>query len=202
VSLGYRLAYRLGVTPWERAGEEGGEAFAALLDREEQERSRPLGRAVDLGCGTGSHTVELARRGWEAIGVDLVDRALATARSRPDAGGARFLHGDVTALRAAGVADDVDFFLDVGCFHGLKDQSRVAYGRELTSLASPTATVLLLAFGPGAPRPLPRGATQADVTTALAGWQLLSAEPADTSGMPRPLRKTSPQWYRLRRLQP
>lgn len=202
MSLGYRLAYRLGVTPWERAGEEAGQAFGELLDREEQERSRPLGRAVDLGCGTGSHTVELARRGWEAIGVDVVDRALATARSRPDAERARFLHGDVTALRAAGVPDDVDFFLDVGCFHGLKDQARAAYVREVTSLASPTATVLLFAFGPGAPRPLPRGATRADVTAAFPDWQLLSVDPADTSGMPRPLRKTEPQWYRLRRSQP
>jgi SAM-dependent methyltransferase len=202
MTLGYRLAYRLGVTPWERAGEEGGEAFAALLDREEQERSRPLGRAVDLGCGTGAHTVELARRGWEAIGVDQVEGALRRARSRPGAERARFLHGDVAALRSAGVPDDVEFFLDVGCFHGLKDDGRLAYGRELTALGAPTATLLLLAFGPGAPRPLPRGATRADVTATLPGWQLLSAEPADTSGMPRPLRRTAPHWYRLRRLQP
>jgi SAM-dependent methyltransferase len=202
MTLGYRLAYRLGVTPWERAGEEGGQALDALLDREEQERSRPLGRAVDLGCGTGAHTVELARRGWEATGVDQVGRALATARSRPGADRVRFLQGDVTALRSAGVPDGVEFFLDVGCFHGLKDQDRAAYGCELTALATPTATLLLLAFRPGAPRPLPRGATQADVTAALPGWEVLGVEPADTSGLPRPLRRTAPQWYRLRRSQP
>jgi SAM-dependent methyltransferase len=169
MTLGYRLAYRLGVTPWERAGEEGAQAFAALLDREEQERSRPPGLAVDLGCGTGVHTVELAQRGWEAIGVDQVHGALRTARSRPGAERARFLHGDVTALRSAGVPDGVEFFLDVGCFHGLRNDSRAAYGRELTTLGTPTATLLMLAFNPGAPRPLPRGATQADVIAALPG---------------------------------
>jgi SAM-dependent methyltransferase len=202
MALGYRVAYRLGVTPWERAGEQAGQAFAALLDREEQERSRPLGRAVDLGCGTGAHTVELARRGWDSIGVDQVDGALRTARARPGAERARFLRGDVTALRRAGVPNEVEFFLDVGCFHGLNDRARADYGEELTAIAAPTATVLLFAFGPGAPRPLPRGATEADVTAALAGWDLLAVEPADTSGMPRLLRRTAPQWYRLRRSQP
>jgi len=64
MSVGYQLAYRLGVTPWERAGREASAQFTALLAREEADRSRPWGRALDLGCGTGSHTAELAERGW------------------------------------------------------------------------------------------------------------------------------------------
>jgi SAM-dependent methyltransferase len=202
MSIGYRLAYRLGVTPWERAGDMGGAAFAALLDREELDRPRPLGRAVDLGCGTGVHTVDLAQRGWDVTGVDLVDLALTRARSRPDAQQARFLRANVTSLRRAGITEGVEFFLDVGCFHGLKDTERAAYGRELSALATPTATLLMLCFRPGAPRPLPRGATQADVTAALPGWEVLSIDAADTSGMPGPLRRTAPQWFRLRRSNP
>ena len=47
--LMYALLYRLGVTPWERYGAATAASFEALLDREEAERRRPLGRALELG---------------------------------------------------------------------------------------------------------------------------------------------------------
>jgi len=34
-------------------------------------RLRPGSRLLDLGCGTGRHAVELARRGYRMVGVDL-----------------------------------------------------------------------------------------------------------------------------------
>src|SRR6516164_1461139 len=76
----YARLYRFGFTPWERYGTAAAASIAALLDREETERSRPLGRALDLGCGRGQYTPELARRGWEAVGIDYVP-ALALRRT-------------------------------------------------------------------------------------------------------------------------
>ena len=80
----YPLMYRLGFTPWERYATAAAASIAALLDREESGRSRPLGRALDLGCGRGLYTRELARRGWEAVGIDYVPAAIeaAAAKSR------------------------------------------------------------------------------------------------------------------------
>jgi len=43
------------------------------------------------------------------------------------------------------------------------------------------------------------GASQEEVQTAFAGWQMLAAEPADTAGLGWPMNKTAPRWYRLRR---
>ncbi|MGH3385233.1 MAG: methyltransferase domain-containing protein [Nocardioidaceae bacterium] len=31
---------------------------------------------MDLGCGRGQYTPELARRGWEAVGIDNIPRAI------------------------------------------------------------------------------------------------------------------------------
>ena len=44
----YAVVYRLGFTPWERYGRAAARSIGALLDREESDRSRPLGRALDL----------------------------------------------------------------------------------------------------------------------------------------------------------
>ena len=48
-----------------------------MLDREEHDRSAPLGRALDIGCGRGQFTPELGRRGWDAVGLDASQRRAA-----------------------------------------------------------------------------------------------------------------------------
>ncbi len=63
-----------------------GREHGAMLDREEAERTRPLGRAIDLGCGRGRYTPELARRGREAVGIDNVPRAIDAANRRGGSG--------------------------------------------------------------------------------------------------------------------
>ncbi|TQN42289.1 methyltransferase family protein [Blastococcus colisei] len=200
MSTGYAIAYRLGITPWERAGREAAGQFTGLLSREEAERTPPYGRALDLGCGTGVHSLELARRGWVVTGIDAVGAAVRQARARAVEQGAdvRFLEGDVTALRRADVGE-VGFFLDVGCFHGLTDSQRAAMGDGVTAVAAPGATLLLLAFRPGRRQLLPRGAGRGDIETAFPGWTLADEVLADVTGMPGPLRRTAPRWYRLRR---
>jgi SAM-dependent methyltransferase len=75
----YALAYRLGLTPWERYATTARQSIGAMLDREEAERSRPLGRALDLGCGRGRYTCELAGRGGQAMGIDNIPRAIEAA---------------------------------------------------------------------------------------------------------------------------
>ena len=88
-----------------------------LLDREEAERTRPLGCAIDLGCGRGRYTPELARRGWEAVGIDNIPRAI-DAANRRGVSGATFVAGDATDLAPADLGT-FDLFFDVGCFQGL-----------------------------------------------------------------------------------
>ena len=195
----YARLYRFGITPWERYATAAAVSTSVLLDREESERARPLGRALDLGCGRGQYTPELARRGWQAVGIDYVPAAIeaAAANSRGTAG-LSYVVGDVTRLPAARLGT-FDFFLDIGCFQGLDARQRLAQGQGVSELANPGATVLLLSFGPGRWRSLVGGASRQEVQTAFASWEMLAAEPADTPGLGWPMNKTAPQWYRLRR---
>ena len=152
MSLGYTIAYRIGFTPWERAGRAGAKELSSLFEREETDRGVPFGRALDLGCGTGAHTIELAARGWQATGINLVPRAVQMARQRAAAAGAgngvRFIRGDVTALEASEAGTGFSFLLDVGCFHGLSDSQRTTMAPGVSAVASKDATLLLLAFQP------------------------------------------------------
>ena len=112
----YAFAYRFPSTPWERSARATTASTGVLPDREEVQRSRPPGRALDLGCGRGFHTAELARRGWQAVGVDLVPHAIEAA-DRRGIPWAHFVVSDVTHLTTSGLGT-FDFFLDVGGLQG------------------------------------------------------------------------------------
>jgi cyclopropane fatty-acyl-phospholipid synthase-like methyltransferase len=71
--------------------------IAFLLD----ELKLPIGSAIlDIGCGAGRHSVELARRGYRMTGVDLSQGMLDEARKAADAIGVKLdlIHCDATTF--------------------------------------------------------------------------------------------------------
>ena len=63
---------------------------------------RPIRSLLDLGCGTGRHSVELSRRGYEVVGVDLSEGMLERARRRAisdGAGSTTFVRGDIQTVQ-------------------------------------------------------------------------------------------------------
>jgi SAM-dependent methyltransferase len=192
----YARMYRLGTTPWESYGAAARESIARVLDREEAERARPLGRALDLGCGRGQFTPELARRGWRAVGIDYVPAAVDAARRKGDTG-VDYVVGDVTDLSSSDVGT-FDFFLDIGCFQGFDAVQRQAVGRGVTVVANPGATLLILAFGPTRVRRFIGGVSREEVEAAFPNWEPVAVEPADPAGLGWPMNRTKPLWLRLR----
>jgi SAM-dependent methyltransferase len=55
-------------------------------------------RMIDLGCGTGLLTSELAAPGRQVVGVDPSPAMLALARKKPAAGPVQWVEGDASAL--------------------------------------------------------------------------------------------------------
>jgi len=202
LSLFYRFQYLVGLTPWERMPSLPiGAQASALLDREAGDRTPPLGRALDLGCGTGFWSVRLAQRGWEVTGVDIVPRAVRAARKRAREAGVEgsFFEGSVTALGAAGVGSGFRLLLDFGVVHGLQPDQVRAVGREVTAVAAEDATLLMYAFSPGRRGPLPRGIGREEIEQAYAGWTITDEEPSDLTRAPRFVQRARPRFYRLRR---
>lgn len=192
----YPLMYRLGMTPWERYGHAAAESIAAVLDRERAEANDPPGRALDLGCGRAQFTPELVRRGWTAVGVDIVPAAIEGAR-RIDPDGGRYEVGDVTDLAPS--LGQFDLFLDIGCFQGFEARERAAVGHSVTARTAPGARLLMLAFGLTRLRSMIGGVSENQVSKAFPGWELTDSEPAQTAGLGWPMNRTQPRWYRLKR---
>jgi SAM-dependent methyltransferase len=206
VSLGYKVLYGIGFTPWEEMAELPAftDRFAALFEREEAGRRPPYGPLLDLGCGSGIWAVQLARRGWEVTGVDIVRKALRRARRRADDAGVelRLVEADVTRLGAADVGSGYPMLIDFGLFHDeLSDRQRAAMGRGVSAVAAPGANLLMVAWARGRRGPLPRGASRADIETAYRGWTIVDEETFDVTGAPfyRFMRNADPRLYRLRR---
>jgi cyclopropane fatty-acyl-phospholipid synthase-like methyltransferase len=108
--------------------------------------AHPPGRALDLGCGTGTNAITLAQHGWQATGVDFVGRAIRSARRKAKQAGVRaeFRQGDVTRLD--GVRGPFELVLDIGCLHSLTPQQKAAYIENLRRLLAPGGTFLLYGF--------------------------------------------------------
>ena len=104
--------------------------------------THPPGRALDLGCGTGTNVISLARHGWRVTGVDFARRAISIARRKARQAGiqADLRVGNVTKLTQLG---PFDLVLD---FHSLPLVLRQDYTRNLTQLLAPHGTYLLYAF--------------------------------------------------------
>lgn len=102
----------------------------------EQVTALPHGRALDLGCGEGRHSLWLATRGWEVVGVDFSEVALdkarriasqAPSRSRDRL---RYVRADVTADSLDG---EYDLILAV-FLHFPPPQRKALLARAINSL--------------------------------------------------------------------
>ena len=158
------------------------------------------GRALDLGCGTGTNTLYLARHGWEATGVDFVASAVARARAKAARAGkvdgsARFVRGDVTQLDRLDVTGPYQLILDLGCFHSVTPAGRTSYATGVTRLTNPGAQLWLYALEPTTLGTRAIGLTRDEIAAAFApAWSLERVE-----------RGTNPNgrasaWYWLRRV--
>jgi SAM-dependent methyltransferase len=202
VSLFYKFQYLVGLTPWERMPSLPiGKQAVALLDGEESTRQPPYGRMLDLGCGTGYWSVRLAQRGWGVTGVDIVPKALRTARERARRAGVEvsFVEGSITALTSAGIGSGFRLILDFGVVHGLAPQQVRAVSREVTAVATEDATLLMYAFSPGRRGPLPRGISRDEIEHAYSGWRIADEVAFDLTEAPRFVQNARPHFYCLRR---
>jgi SAM-dependent methyltransferase len=143
LSIVFRTLYRFGFTPW-----DSGVPPPELKELIEGPQARTPGKALDLGCGTGTNAIYMTQHGWDVTAIDFVPRAIASAKAKAAAAkvSPRLLVGDVTRLGDLGVQDGYTLLFDLGCFHAIPQDRRDAYVAGATKAASSGADFLLWGF--------------------------------------------------------
>lgn len=100
---------------------------AAVDDTIRRSLPSPARCVLDLGCGTGSMTIALAKRGYEMVGLDLYEEMLSVACSRAYASGVadkiQWTQQDMCDFSLCGQVDAAVSTLD--CLNHLPDPQKL-----------------------------------------------------------------------------
>ena len=132
------------------------------------------GRAIDIGCGTGTNLITLAEAGWEVTGVDFAPRAIKMARRKLNQAvvQAKLFVQDATNLQ--GIGGPFDFALDLGCFHGIPQDGKPKYLNQLDRILASNGFWLMYGFLKTDPLQKKSGLLEADIDLISSRLTLLS----------------------------
>ena len=177
-----------------------GQATPALCDWLDGHPLEP-GRALVPGCGRGHDVIELARRGFDALGVDFARSAVRDARALAarDRAPARFLERDLFSLLADPdrlepweplpplEEGTIDLWWENTCYCAIEPARRGEYASIAARLVRRGGTLLFLAFpldarSIGAPR------LRAPPVAGEARSSLKASASSEPSSPPYPIR--------------
>jgi len=163
-----------GSPPWDIGRPQP--AFERLADA-----GKLQGRVLDVGCGTGEHTLLAAQHGAEAMGIDIAVRAINRALGKAAERGINAEFQVADALRLDQLHRRFDTIIDSGVFHVFDDDQRPTYVKSLRSALRPGGTCYLMCFSDRQPGDWgPRRVSEAELRSAFAeGWTIESIEPAE-----------------------
>ena len=112
----------------------------------------PPGKALDLGCGTGTVMRDLLARGWHADGVDFAPGAINRARDKLkqfQTDTCRLFRHDVTTLdELPGLRPPYDLIIDIGCGHCVDKSTAAGYAKAIAHRLKVGGAFMLYASHP------------------------------------------------------
>jgi SAM-dependent methyltransferase len=153
------------------------------------------GRALDIGCGTGTNVVYLANHGFEVVGIDFVPRAISKARKRARVANVSADLRPANVLERLDLGAPFDLVLDIGCFHNFDEAGRALYARNLARWTRAGSTYLLYAYFPSRWGGRRFGVTPEVVANTFArNFRLLDSSVDETNA------DQDSAWYRFERV--
>lgn len=167
--------YRSTTPPWVI-----GEPQPAIVELERSGLIR--GKVLDVGCGTGEHTILLTRLGYDVLGIDFAPQAVEQARRNAEAKNvdARFEVADAMNL---GDEPGYDTIVDSALFHIFDDTDRPEYVASLHNACRPGAVVHVLALSDAGRGFGPQVSDEVIRQAFADGWVLESLDPTTYRGV-------------------
>jgi SAM-dependent methyltransferase len=137
------------------------------------------GALLDVGCGTGEHTILAARYGARALGVDVSARAIEIARRKAAERGVDAAFRVLDVLHLDNLGETFDTIVDSGLFHVFDDATRSRYVTAAHTALRPGGHLHLMCFSDHQPGDWgPRRVTEDELRATFgAGWRVVSLAP-------------------------
>lgn len=105
------------------------------------------GKALDLGCGVGTKSIALAKKGFKVVGIDISPTAIQYAKenAKKERIKAQFFAADATDLSFL-KNDKFDFILDWACLHSIPVTKRKKYINGIIKYTKKGGKLLLRCF--------------------------------------------------------
>jgi SAM-dependent methyltransferase len=96
--------------------------------------SQSAGRALDIGCGTGTNLITMAAEGWVVDGIEYIRKAVRAANQKVSGKNLpiQIYHADFLKWKCN--PNTYDFILDMGCYHSLPEREKRTYENKVFSL--------------------------------------------------------------------
>jgi len=137
----YYIRTPLDKIPWQKTQAD---YFTEVIETDKVK----IGLTLDLGCGAGSKSIYLAKKGFKVIGIDISETAIKYAKESAKKAKvkASFIVADATDLSFL-KDKKFDFVLDWAHFHGIPKNKREKYIQEIVKHTKKGSTFLLRCFG-------------------------------------------------------
>ena len=125
--------------PWHET--EPPELLVAALEQ----RELPC-RALDIGCGAGTYSIYMAKRGCQVTAIDFMPQAIAMLELQLEGQGLAVTPVQAD-IRGWSTVIPFDIVLDIGCLHTPGTISLRDYKSQLLNWLAPGGDFILLHFG-------------------------------------------------------
>lgn len=147
----WNASYSKGDTPW-----DSGEPCLELRDVLKS-LGLKRGLALDLGCGSGTNSIYLAREGFSVTAVDISQVALKKAKTKAIEAGVdiRFIEATLPEFdisKYSFLEESFDFVFDRGCFHVMDASLREPYSSLVAGFLKKGGLYLVLTGNAREPR--------------------------------------------------